>query len=275
MSETKKGPITVMAHLVAGYPTDGIARAAARGLAAGGVSYFEVQFPFSDPSADGKSIQTACAGVLERGYRVSEGFDFVASLRRDYPDIPCFIMTYANLAYRNGIADFVTRAAESGAVGLIVPDLPFDADEGLDAECLKRGLSSVPVAAPSMRPSRLAKLASLGRPYVYAALRAGITGASTTIDGETLAFIQAVSAAGDTDNAKAGTETPGRAAFPSKVLGGFGIRTGAQSSALKDAVHAVVAGSVFVDIIAATASDGPDAVSDAIRAKAAELTGMI
>jgi tryptophan synthase alpha chain len=275
MSETKKGPITVMAHLVAGYPNDGIARAAARGLAAGGVSYFEVQFPFSDPSADGKSIQTACAGVLGRGYRVSEGFDFVASLRRDYPDIPCFIMTYANLAYRNGIADFASRAAESGASGLIVPDLPFDADEGLDAECVKRGLTSVPVAAPSMSASRLAKLASLGRPYVYAALRAGITGATTTIDGETLAFIRAVSASGDTGNAEAGPESPILTESASKVLGGFGIRTGAQSSALKDAVHAVVAGSVFVDIIAASAGDGPDAVYGAIRAKAAELSGMV
>ncbi len=275
MNETRKGPITVMAHLVAGYPTDGIARAAARGLAAGGVSYFEVQFPFSDPSADGKAIQTACASVLERGYRVSEGFDFVASLRRDWPDIPCFIMTYANLAYRNGIADFASRAADSGAAGLIVPDLPFDADEGLDAECLKRGLCSVPVAAPSMGASRLAELASLGRPYVYAALRAGITGASTTIDGETLAFIRAVSAPSDSKRAEAGTDKGARAPSHSKVLGGFGIRTGVQSSALKDAVHAVVAGSVFVDIIAATASGGPDAVYDAIRAKAAELTGMV
>ncbi len=277
MSETKKGPITVMAHLVAGYPSDGIARAAARGLADGGVSYFEVQFPFSDPSADGKAIQTACASVLERGYRVSEGFDFVASLRRDYPGIPVFIMTYADLAYRKAIADFASRAAGAGASGLIVPDLPFDADEGLDAECRKRGLCAVPVAAPSMTATRLAELAALGRPYVYAALRAGITGASTTIDAETLSFIRAVSASdgpgGIGDRAGSGDRAKNPA--PGKVLGGFGIRSGAQSSALKDSVHAVVAGSVFVDIIAATACDGPEAVYAAIRAKAGELTGLI
>lgn len=265
MSEKVKAPVTLMAHLVAGYPSDSIARAAARGLAEGGVSYFEVQFPFSDPSADGKAIQTACAAVLSRGYRVDEGFAFVADLRREYPAIPVFIMTYGNLAYRHGIASFVARAAESGASALIIPDLPFDADEGLDEECRKRGLFAVPVAAPSMTASRLSALASLGRPYVYAALRAGITGATTAIDEATLSFIRAVSGGG--------SAAPG--AIVPKILGGFGIRTGEQSRALKDAVHAVVAGSVFVDLIAAHAAEGEKAVQEAVFAKARELSGLI
>ena len=72
-------------------------------------------------------------------------------------------------------------AAGAGASGLIVPDLPFDADEGLSAACEKRGLVSVPVAAPSMGPARVAALAALNRPLVYAALRAGITGRETAI----------------------------------------------------------------------------------------------
>jgi len=247
--------ITVMAHLVAGYPTTDLARAAAHGLADGGVSYFEVQFPFSDPSADGKAIQTACADVLSRGYRLEEGFAFVRELHAEYPAIPVFIMTYANLAYKPGLARFVREAADAGASGLIIPDLPFDADEGLDAECRKCGLVSVPVVAPSMAAGRAGQLLALGRPYVYAALRAGITGQSTAIDENTLSFIRSVSVGG------------------SKVLGGFGIRNGDQSRALAPEVHAVVAGSVFVDLIRENAPRGAEAVRKAVAERAAELAG--
>ena len=266
MKASQKAPVTVMAHLVAGYPTDALAFAAARGLAEGGVSFFEVQLPFSDPSADGKSIQTACASVLSRGYRVDDGFAFVSRLRREFPEIPVFVMTYGNLAFRRGIENFAGRAAAAGAAGLIVPDLPFDADEGLDAACRARGLVSVPVAAPSMTDSRVAALGALGRPYVYAALRAGITGASTAIDGATLAFIERISA---------GTARTDGNLPRTRVLGGFGIRTGEQSKALKDAVYAVVAGSAFVDAIGESAPRGEGAVHSAVLAKARELTGII
>lgn len=251
-----KAPISIMAHLVAGYTSDDIAFAAARGLVEGGVSFFEVQFPFSDPSADGKAIQTACASVLSRGWRVDEGFAFVAELRRRYPAIPVFVMTYANLAWKNGLDSFVARSASVGISGLIIPDLPFDADEGLALSCRKHGLVPIPVAAPSMTSERISLLASLGRPYIYAALRAGITGQTTVIDDDTLKFLSMVSISG------------------AMVLGGFGIRNGEQSRALSDAVHSVVAGSVFVDLIRENSSAGPDAVTDAIRAKAAELSGI-
>lgn len=255
-----KAPITVMAHLIAGYPTTPIAFAAAKGLAEGGVSYFEIQFPFSDPSADGKAIQTACAEVLSRGYRVEEGFAFVSALRSLYPDIPVYIMTYGNLAYKMGIETFVARAFASGVSGLIIPDFPFDSDEGLASACEKYGIASIPVAAPSMSPSRMSSFSSLKRPYVYAALRAGITGLSTTIDDTTVSFLAAV----------AGSQTDSNA---TRILGGFGIRTGEQSRSLAPHVHAVVVGSVLVELIQKNASLGDDAVTRVIREKARELSG--
>lgn len=246
-----------MAHLVASYPTREIALAAADGLADGGVSYFEIQFPFSDPSADGVAIQTACSETLARGWRLDEGFSFVAELRRRHPSVPVFIMTYANLAYKAGIDTFAARAAGAGAAGLIIPDLPFDHDEGLESACLAHSLSAVPVAAPSMSAGRLAALASLARPYVYAALRAGITGSSTSIDGATLGFLDAIS----------------RGKTVSRILGGFGIRSGAQAAELAGHVHAVVAGSVFVDLIRENAPSGAEAVRRAVAAGARELSG--
>lgn len=249
----------VMAHLVAGYPTTEIAFAAAKGLVEGNVAYLEVQFPFSDPSADGKAIQTACAEVLSRSYTLADGFAFVEELHRLYPAVPIFIMTYANLAYKTGISAFVNRAKLAGAAGLIVPDLPFDRDEGLQEACEKEGLVSIPVLAPSMRKVRIEKAASLGRPYIYAALRAGITGASTVIDESTYAFLRSVS------------ENP---AGKGKILAGFGIKTGAQAKLLEGYVHAAIAGSVFVDIIREEAPRGSAAVTEAIRKKALEISGF-
>ncbi|MBN2810385.1 MAG: tryptophan synthase subunit alpha [Spirochaetales bacterium] len=249
--------VPVMAHLVAGYTSPEISLEAARGLASGGVSYFEVQFPFSDPSADGKAIQTACAAVLSGGWRVDDGFAFVETLRSEFPGIPVFVMTYANLAYKIGISAFVERSFRSGVSGLIIPDLPFDADEGLAAACDAKGIACVPVAAPSMTESRIASLAALRRPYVYAALRSGITGSSTSIDDGTLAFLSSLKAS------------------ESRILGGFGIRSGDQSGALAPAVHAVVAGSVFVDIIREKSGEGGEAVRLAVQAKAAELSNPV
>lgn len=269
MNEDRK-KITVMAHLVAGYPTTDLAREAAHGLAEGGVSYFEIQFPFSDPSADGKAIQSACAEVLSRKYRVNEAFEFVAELHRSYPDIPVFIMTYGNLAYKSGIESFVASAARAGASGLIIPDLPYDADEGLESACRKHSLVSVPVAAPSMTSARLSSLAKLNRPFVYAALRSGITGASTEIDEKTLSFIRSVTSRSPESES---SSVPGESSG-TKVLGGFGIKNGTQSRSLSPEVHAVVAGSVFVDLIRENAPKGAESVREAVRRKAEELCGI-
>lgn len=244
----------IMAHLVAGYTTDEIARAAARGLAEGGVSYFEVQLPFSDPAADGPAIQTACAEVLSRSYRVSQGFSFVKYLTMEFPTIPVFIMTYTNLVWNAGIDAFVRTAANVGAKGLIVPDLPFDHDEGLSLACTKRGLCAVPVVAPSMTQHRLALLAKKHPEFVYAALRPGITGQETEIDIATLSFINSIGVLG------------------SSVLAGFGIRSGKQVSLLAPHVHAVVAGSVFVNGIRDSCTAGAHAVCEVVRERALNLT---
>lgn len=221
----------LMAHLVAGFPTMELSLSVARALIKGGAQFLEIQFPFSDPSADGKAIQTACSLSLAQGFTLAEGFDFVARIKKEFPEIPICIMTYANLAFKVGIDLFVKRARSAGCFGLIIPDLPFDSDEGLSESCAKEGLVSIPVAAPSMSQSRLALLASYKPEFIYAALRSGITGSETSIDDTTLAFLTALGGSG------------------SKVLGGFGIRKKEQISSLAPYVHAVVAGSVFVEAV--------------------------
>jgi tryptophan synthase alpha chain len=228
----------IMAHLVAGYPDAEGALAAALGLAEGGASYLEVQFPFSDPTADGPLIQEACDAALTKGFRVAEGFGLVRRIQ-EATGLPVFIMSYANLVIVRGVPAFLEQAREAGAAGLIVPDLPVDADEGLFARGRALGLQIVPVAAPDTRPRRLALMAATGAEYLYAALRRGITGEHTEIGVENLAFLEAVGGLG------------------LRVLAGFGVRTRAQVLALAPRAHAVVVGSRFVEAVRAAAAGVP------------------
>lgn len=245
--------ISLMSHLVAGYPTDELSFTAARALVDGGADILEIQLPFSDPSADGPAIQTACTKVLQRGYRTADGLAFIAKLHKEFPNVKIYLMSYGSLIYTPGVENFCERAAAAGVNGMIIPDLPFDNDEGLTQACKKNGMVNIPVAAPSMSPERLSKLANAGFPYIYAALRTGITGTNTKIDDNTLQFLKAVGEGG------------------SKIYGGFGISNGEQARALADSVEAIVAGSVFVRLITEN-QNNPDALYKAVRAKAQELT---
>lgn len=246
--------IKLMSHLVAGYPTDELALCAARALVAGGADILEIQLPFSDPSADGSAIQTACTEVLSRGYRTADGLAFIKKLHEEFSSVPIYLMSYGSLVYTPGVEAFCARAAAAGVSGMIIPDLPFDHDEGLTSACRVNGMENIPVAAPSMAPERLEKLAQAGFPFIYAALRAGITGSETVVDEQTLAFLHAVGTGG------------------SKVYGGFGISTGEQAQQLAPSVEAIVAGSVFVRTIARHRSNAQE-LADAVTAKARELSG--
>ena len=247
--------IKLMSHLVAGYPTDELAFTAARALVDGGADILEIQLPFSDPSADGPAIQGACTKVLERHYKTADGLAFIAKLHKEFPNIPIYLMSYGSLIYTPGLESFCKKAADCGVKGMIIPDLPFDFDEGLTAVCKANGMVNIPVAAPSMSPERLEKMANAGFPYIYAALRTGITGTETSVDEATLAFIKKVGSGG------------------SKVYGGFGISNGNQSALLGDKVDAVVAGSVFVRLISEHQNDA-EALYKAVRAKAAEISHL-
>lgn len=245
--------IKLMSHLVAGYPTDELALTAARALVSGGADILEIQLPFSDPSADGPAIQGACTEVLSRGYRTADGLKFIETLHQEFPEVQIYLMSYGSLVYTPGVKNFCKKASESGVKGMIIPDLPFDFDEGLTKACKENGMINIPVAAPSMSRERLEKLSKAGFPYIYAALRTGITGTDTKIDEATLNFLNKVSEGG------------------SKVYGGFGISNGIQSQALADSVEAVVAGSVFVRLITEN-KDDKEKLFEAVKDKAKEIT---
>lgn len=245
----------LMAHLVAGYKTDEEALAVAGSLVAGGAKIIEVQLPFSDPSADGVAIQGACCEVLKRDYSTKDGLALVKKITQKF-NVAVYLMSYGSLVVTPGVDNFCAKASDAGVSGLIIPDLPFDCDEGLLAASKKHGLFDIPVAAPSMTHERLQKLLrwlsdnDYDTPNgkngaLYAALRVGITGGKTTIDSKVTDFLSAIK-----NENKSGAI---------KVLGGFGIQTGDQARAVAPYVDYIVAGSVFVNMI--KNNDGLDAIT--------------
>jgi tryptophan synthase alpha chain len=252
MSSVPRTSSRVMAHMVAFYPDRAHSLEVARGLADGGCAYLELQFPFSDPTADGPDIQRACSAALDAGFTVSAGFELASEISR-VVKVPIFIMSYANLLFTRGMERFLADAKAAGAYGVIVPDLPPDYDEGLFTTAARIGLAAVPVLSPSMRDARLSRVAQLGAEFLYVTLRTGTTGSFTEIDSPGL-FLSRV----------AGLDH-GR---PPKILGGFGVSTRAQVEAFSPHVHAVVVGSALVRVVAA----GGD-VGQGVKRKVAALIG--
>ena len=237
----------LMTHMVAFYPDRPASLAVARGLAEGGCAYMEVQFPFSDPTADGPDIQAACDSALKAGFTVSEGFRLVAEIG-SRAQVPIFIMSYANLLFTRGLERFLAESRDAGASGLIIPDLPQGYDEGLFRLAARAGLAAVPVVSPSMTDGRLQQIVALGAEYIYATLRTGTTGPRTEIDPGIVQFLSRIRTG--------------------KVLGGFGISGPEQVRALAPLVHAVVVGSALVREVA---KNGDPFLS--VKRKVEELRG--
>lgn len=227
----KKGKrSTLMAHMVAFYPDERRARIVADAILRGGASYLEVQFPYSDPSADGPSIQRACSRALTNNFTKQKGFAFIKSIASE-TDIPICIMSYAGLVYSGGVENFVIKAKEAGAAGLIVPDLTLPYDEGLYRYGREAGMNIIPVIAPSISDARLRLIAAERPRYVYVALRAGVTGDRTELGNTELDFIRRVQSIG------------------AKILAGFGIGTREQVLKLQPHVHSLIVGSMIVRTI--------------------------
>ena len=244
--------VKLMAHWVAGYPDMERSHAAALALAAGGADYLEIQFPFSDPSADGPVIERACQASLEAGFKTADGFRLIEDLAKRLSS-PLFIMTYGSLLVARGAEDFARRAAGAGAKGLIIPDLPPDYDERLFESGRLAGLAVVPVIAPGIAETRLGLIQSLDPEYIYTALRLGITGGRTALDKNSIRHLD-----------KAGF-------LGSKIIAGFGVRTREQILALTGHTHAVAVGSHFLETFDRTGGVCPE---NALRSAAAELNAF-
>ncbi|MCF6334983.1 MAG: tryptophan synthase subunit alpha [Spirochaetales bacterium] len=217
----------LMCHLIANYPDFNKSFEIAEALARGGADSIEVQFPFSDPSADGPYILKACDIALKNGFTVDKGFDLVRRIV-NITKLDVFIMSYANIPYTRGLESFVKESASIGIRGLIIPDLTLNNDEGLIELGEKYTIPIIPVITLTTPQERIDAILSIQPEYVYAVLRKGITGESTEITNENITFLKNLSQEGV------------------KVLGGFGINSREQVNSLAPYLFTSVAGTVFV-----------------------------
>ncbi|MDR9380202.1 MAG: tryptophan synthase subunit alpha [Natronomonas sp.] len=206
-------------------------------LARGGADVIELGLPFSEPIAEGPTIQRAVVRALDGGMTPERFFEFVEALD---VDVPLVCMTYYNLLYQYGdepVRPFVERAAEVGISGFVVPDLPAEEADLLREACDEFGLDLIFIVAPTTAGERLERIMDRVSGYVYVQARLGVTGARTSLSdhtAETLARLE------DYD-------------VPKAV--GFGISTGEHAAGVVEAgADGVIVGSALVDIIA----DGHD-----------------
>jgi len=154
----------LMPYLMAGFPTIEDSRGIGEACVAAGADVLELGVPYADPLADGPVIHAAATAALEGGATLPAVLDVARSLA---PRAPVVLMCYANMVFAPGLDAFVERLADTGACGVIVPDLPLEESAELRDACDARGLALVPLAAPTTTPERLAAIGSVARGFLY------------------------------------------------------------------------------------------------------------
>ncbi|MCK4796505.1 MAG: tryptophan synthase subunit alpha [Spirochaetes bacterium] len=227
--KTKK--IGLMGHIIADFPDYKNSLEAALGICEAGTDFLEVQFPFSDPTADGPTIESACYEAINKGFTIDNGFKLVKELAAKTSTI-ILIMTYANIIYKYGIEKFVKKGAEIGIGGLIIPDIAIDKDEGLNKICKNNNIANILIAAPGTSDKRIKELSKKGDGFLYTVLRRGITGKKSEINKDAQNWLGLV---------KKNSSLP--------IAVGFGIQSSEQVKQLIKFCEIIVVGSHFVRII--------------------------
>jgi len=246
-------------YLAAGDPNYEASLSYVEALERGGADVIELGLPFSEPIAEGPTIQSAIVRALEGGMTPTRFFEFVEDLD---VDVPLVCMTYYNLIYQFGEGEergpgaFVRRAAEVGIEGFVVPDLPAEEAAPLREACDAHDCELVFIVAPTTKGERLERIMSQVSGYVYVQARLGTTGARTDLSDQT-------------------DESLARIAewdVPKAV--GFGISSGDHAQRVIEAgADGVIVGSALVDIVAkgVERGDPPVTVASRLESKAREL----
>lgn len=238
----REGRTGLAAYLVAGDPDPSTTLEAMVALVDAGVSMLEIGMPFSDPVADGPVIADAHHRALRGGQTTRGVLELVSRFRERGAATPVTLMGYVNPALNMGVDAFFAGAAESGADGCILVDLPLEHAGPWNVSARTHGISLVPLLAPTADRDRERRILSSADAFVYMVARTGITGA------------QAADVAGVRERAERI-----RREFRTPLASGFGIRTADQAKAFAGAVDLVVVGSLFVETVA---RGGPDVMGE-------------
>jgi tryptophan synthase alpha chain len=229
----QEGRAGLVAYLTAGDPDPDTSLALFEGLAGAGADLVEIGMPFSDPMADGPSIQAAGQRALKAGMTLRKTLAMVERLRTRDADTPLVLMGYYNPIYQYGAEAFARDAAAAGVDGAIIVDLPPEEDAELAGPARAAGLDIVRLATPTSDETRLPAIVTHASGFIYYVAIAGITGTRSA----TAASVQAAVA-----RLRRFTELP--------VAVGFGIKNPLQAAEVAKAADAAVVGTALVDRLA-------------------------
>ena len=239
-------------YVMGGYPDMEASRRHAQILAAH-ADIIELGIPFSDPLADGPTIQAAGQAALDGGTRPVDVLDIAGDLR-DGP--PVVVMTYFNTVIAQGSRDFLAAAAAKGVAGIIIPDLPVDEAAEVREAARAVGVALIALAAPTTDDARMAEIGTSAEGFVYLVAVTGVTGGEMTMDDRLRALV---------DRA--------RRHIPVPVVVGFGVRTPDQAAEIGGLADGVVIASEIIRRIG-NAPD-PGAADDAVDAFGAGVAAAL
>lgn len=211
-----------------------------------GADIIELGIPFSDPTAEGVVIQEANKRALAQGVTTDKIFDMVEKIRKN-TDIPLVFMTYANVVFSYGIEAFVSKAAQVGINGIILPDVPLEEKEEFAQICRRYQLDFISLIAPTSQ-QRIRSIASVAEGFVYCVSSLGVTGMRSEIKTDIGAIIN---------------EIKQHSSIPCAV--GFGISTKEQASHMASMADGVIVGSAIVKLCEKYGADCVEPVAQYVR----------
>ncbi|MEM9394701.1 MAG: tryptophan synthase subunit alpha [Pseudomonadota bacterium] len=226
------GKKAFVAYVMGGDPDFATSLEIVKGLPAAGVDIIELGMPFTDPMADGPTIQLAGQRALEAGQTLDKTLDIARALRAENDTTPIVMMGYYNPIYARGVDTFLTQAKDAGIDGLIIVDLPPEEDNELCIPAQNAGLNFIRLATPTTDDARLPAVLQNTSGFVYYVSITGITGAAEA---------QATDVGPEVARIKSATELP--------VIVGFGIKTPDAAEAIAGVADGTVVGSAIVKLI--------------------------
>jgi len=227
-----EGRAALVTFITAGDPDYTTSRDILLGLPGAGADVIELGMPFSDPMADGPAIQAASLRALKSGQDMTRTLDLVREFRAQDAETPLVLMGYYNPIYVYPTEDFLDDAAAAGVDGLIVVDVPPEADDEVCQPAVARGLNFIRLATPTTDDARIGAVLANTSGFVYYVSITGITGAAAPVVDDVHTQVARL-----------------KAATPLPVCVGFGVRTGEQAKALSKGADGVVVGSALVNRI--------------------------
>jgi tryptophan synthase alpha chain len=246
--------LAIAVYLTVGYPDRDATAGLLRAALDGGADVLELGVPFSDPLADGATVQHASEIALGQGIGLADCLAEASTIVAER-DATVVLMGYANpfLRYRGGLAGFASHAARAGVSGIIVPDLPSEESAEFDAALDPEGLARIDMYAPTTPDERLARLVPRARGFVYCVSLTGVTGARRALGGDVAEFVGRV---------RRHTSLP--------IVVGFGISAPEHVASLRGVADAVAVGSAALNAVSAAPSDRrPEALRSFVSTLAA------